>query len=121
MAKRARKRRRPARPGVILNPDVADDDDDSPAKSSGESPSGSGLIAAVRANLVNRKPGFRPWYERIAPEHLAELEELRAEWRAGRLGSQLRPVAVEVVAYMQANRIGDIGVQGVVKWLAHRD
>lgn len=31
MAKRpARKRRRPARPGVILNPDVADDSDDDP-------------------------------------------------------------------------------------------
>lgn len=91
------------------------------AQKSGGSPSGSGLLQAVRSNLVTRRPGFRPWYERLAPEHLTELEELRAEWRAGRLGSHLKPVAVEVVAYMQANGISDIGVQGVIKWLGHKD
>jgi hypothetical protein len=75
----------------------------------------------VRANLTTRKPGIRPWHERLSPEHLAELEELRGEWRVGRLGSQLKPVAVEVVAYLHANQISDIGVQGVIKWLGQRD
>ena len=88
------------------------------AKKSDESPaSGSPLLQAVRANLTTRRPGFRPWYERLSPEHLAELEELRAEWRAGRLGSQLKPVAAEVVTYLHANQISDIGIQGVLKWL----
>ncbi len=90
-------------------------------RNAGSPAGGSALLQAVRANLTTRKPGSRPWHERLSPEHLAELEELRAEWRAGRLGSQLKPVASEVVAYLHANQISDIGIQGVIKWLGQKD
>lgn len=61
MAKRARKRRRPARPGVILNPNIADDDDDPPTMGI---PDDDGWVYLKRTEAKGgkekrRKPGKR--------------------------------------------------------------
>jgi hypothetical protein len=62
MAKRARKRR-PARPGVILNPDVADDQDDDPPTMGIPDDDGWVYLKRTEANKrgteKRRKPGRR--------------------------------------------------------------
>lgn len=93
------------------------------SKSGGESraASGSGLLDAVRTSIATSRPGFRPWHERIDPEVAVELEELRREWRAGKLGAKLRPVAAAIVTYLHEHNLSDIGIQGVSRWLEKQD
>ena len=75
------------------------------------------LVQAVRDNMTQRRQGFAPWFLRIAPQHAAELEQLRAAWHRGELGSVRRPVVREVLKWLQANAVADVGEQGVDAWL----
>lgn len=80
-------------------------------------PAKSGLVEAIKTNLRESRPGFRPWNERVAPEHLDELLEVRRQWRAGELGTQLRPVARLISQELQSRGIATVGIQGVQAWL----
>lgn len=77
----------------------------------------SGLVDSVRSQLTTSCHGFRPWHERLPPEHAAEVNELARAWKAGELGSQMRPVAVLVSRWLNENKICTVGIQGVTAWL----
>jgi hypothetical protein len=50
-----------------------------------------------------------------------ELLEVRRQWQAGELGTQLRPVAKLLAQELQARGISTIGIQGVQAWLRNQD
>jgi hypothetical protein len=84
-------------------------------------PEKSGLADLIKKNLRESRPGFRAWHERVAPEHMDELLEVRRQWQAGELGTQLRPVAKLLAQELQARGISTIGIQGVQAWLRNQD
>jgi hypothetical protein len=64
---------------------------------------------------VRHGPGR--WYERVAPEHLAELAAIKAAWQAGELGTRKKTLARDLSVRMRARGISDVGEQGVIAWL----
>lgn len=79
-----------------------------------------GLVDAVKASLAVSRPGFLAWHQRVAAEHQDELVELKRQWQAGELGTQLRPVAKLISQELEARGIASIGIQGVQTWLKDR-
>jgi len=77
-----------------------------------------GLVAAVIESLPTRVHGNAPWYERVAPEHLDELAELKAAWKSGRLGVPRMTAARHISAQLRERGISPVGRQGVDEWLA---
>lgn len=52
------------------------------------------LLDDAVARARNAKPGKRPWYEKLSPEQLAELNDAREKWASGVLGDlQIRAFA----------------------------
>ena len=76
-----------------------------------------GLLEDVRRALSNARYGPASWYERLAPEHRAELDAIKAEWTAGRLGSRRKTLARALASNMRARGISNVGEQGVIAWL----
>jgi len=76
------------------------------------------LVAAVIESLPTRVHGNAPWYERVAPEHLDELAELKAAWKSGRLGVPRMTAARHISAQLRERGISSVGRQGVDEWLA---
>lgn len=81
-----------------------------------QSPSGS-LLDDVREAMAAVRHGSKRWYERVAPEHQAELAAIKAAWLAGELGNRRKTLARDLSARLRARGICDIGEQGVVSWL----
>jgi hypothetical protein len=77
-----------------------------------------GLVAAVIDALPTRIHGNAPWYERVAPEHLEELVELKDAWKSGRLGVPRMTAARHISAQLRERGISPVGRQGVDEWLA---
>jgi len=77
-----------------------------------------GLVAAVIDALPTRIHGNAPWYERVAPEHLEELVELKAAWKSGKLGVPRMTAARHISAQLRERGISPVGRQGVDEWLA---
>jgi hypothetical protein len=59
----------------------------------------------------------RPWWDRIDPAHLAELEPVRARFLAGGYDASKRQMARTISAHLRAAGIADVGEQGVISWL----
>jgi hypothetical protein len=62
------------------------------------------------------KKGFKPWHEKVPADLLAELEEVRRQYRSGALGGTKTGTATALSKALQARGI-DIGQRGVEKWL----
>lgn len=82
-----------------------------------KSQSGS-LVAAVLEQLPRVIHGNAPWYERVAPEHQAELAEIKAAWLAGEFKVPRNTAARFISAELQKRGISPVGRQGVSEWLA---
>lgn len=80
-------------------------------------PSGS-LLDDVRKAMANVRHGSKRWYERVAPEHQAELVAIKAAWLAGELGKRKKTLARDLSTRLRARGISDVGEQGVVAWLS---
>jgi len=76
-----------------------------------------GLLDDVRRAVSDARHGPATWYERLAPEHRAELDAIKAEWTAGELGSRKKTVARALAENMRVRGISDVGMQGVIAWL----
>ena len=76
------------------------------------------LVDAVIESLPTRIHGNAPWYERVAPEHLEELVELKAAWKSGRLSVPRRTAARHISSELRERGISKVGTQGVDEWLA---
>ena len=80
-------------------------------------PSGS-LLDDVREAMANVRHGSKRWYERVAPEHQAELVAIKAAWQAGELGKRKKTLARDLSTRLRARGISDVGEQGVIAWLS---
>lgn len=68
------------------------------------------------------RPGFQPWFKRLPPEALAELEAMRDRWRAGGYGELPQRHAAEVVLKWGTERGYKMpsATWAVVRWLTGR-
>jgi hypothetical protein len=84
----------------------------------GKKRQGGSLVDAVIESLPRKVHGTAPWHERVAPEHKAELEELRAAWKSGELKVPRNTAARFIAAQLHERGISTVGTQGVNEWLA---
>jgi hypothetical protein len=80
-------------------------------------PKTSNLAEAIFSRAANTRHGSVPWYLKVSPEVLAELEQIRADWESGRTGLQKRAVARAIMAEMQSRGLPVCGIQGIEGWL----
>lgn len=76
-----------------------------------------GLLDDVRSSMSAYRHGPAPWYERVAPEHAAELAAIKAAWLAGELGNRKKTLARNISSKLRARGISQVGEQGVISWL----
>lgn len=81
----------------------------------GKKSSGTLLEEAVSTAVVLK--GSQPWYRRVAPEHQAELQQARADWKAGKINLPLRVFARSLSRVLRSRGISTVGEQGVETWL----
>lgn len=65
--------------------------------------------------------GTIPWYRKLPEKHLAEVLELKAAWRAGRVSFPLRTFSRAISKSLRERGIATIGEQGVQAWLTRDD
>ena len=75
------------------------------------------LLDDVRESLAASRHGPARWHERLAPEHQAELADLKAAWLAGELGDKKKTVARSISRRLKDRGICIIGCHGVIAWL----
>jgi len=73
------------------------------------------LDEAVTTAVVSK--GIQPWHRRIAPEHLPELEQAKADWKAGKINLPLRVFARSLSRVLRSRGISPVGEQGDETWL----
>ena len=76
-----------------------------------------GLLDDVRKAISDARHGPATWYERLTPEQRDELDAIKAEWKAGELGTRKKTLARSLSDNMRARGISDVGLQGVITWL----
>lgn len=76
---------------------------------------GSLLEEAVSTAVVTH--GTQPWYRRVSAEHQAELQQVKADWKAGRIKLPLRVFARSLSKVLNDRGISPVGHQGVESWL----
>ena len=82
-------------------------------------PGASGLRDAVLADVPPPRRGNPPWYERIDAETLAELEQIRTEWRAGTVNTSRWQMAGSIARQL-ASRGYHPSQLVVDRWLSQR-
>lgn len=76
------------------------------------------LLDEMKTLQPARSRGPLPWYLRVAPEHAAELEQLRQAFHRGEFGdATLNAVAENLSAVIRSRGISTVGPQGVIRWL----
>lgn len=75
------------------------------------------LADAIRAAVPPGPVRSKAWWQAIAPDVLAELEAVKADWKAGRLPGSKAALARAIQAELSARGLSDIGSQGVTAWL----
>lgn len=73
------------------------------------------LLDAVRASLPQRK-GFAPWYETLPDDLKAEVEDIKAAWKAGKIQASKTGLSASLSSAL-AERGIKIGHLGVTRWL----
>lgn len=72
------------------------------------------LIEEVAQNLPRVK-GLRPWHETLPPDLQVECEQVKAAWRAGKMGTKTG-LAWALSKSLKTRGI-EIGHYGVMRWL----
>lgn len=75
------------------------------------------LADSIRTRAVNGRHGSVPWYLRLPPQVLAELDLIRRDWESGATGLHKRAMARAIIAEMKARGLPVSGIQGVERWL----
>lgn len=78
------------------------------------------LADAIRAAVPAITRRNVCWWERLDAATLAELEAIRAEWRAGRLPGSKAALARAIAEQLVARGLSDVGKQGVTTWLSEK-
>lgn len=74
------------------------------------------VVDEIAAEIANRQAPLR-WFQRVAPEHVATLAEIREGWLAGKFGGKRRPAARIISKWLSDHGIAQVGEQGVEEWL----
>lgn len=75
------------------------------------------LSDAIRAAIPPVTARGQPWWKKIPAEVLAELEQLRDDWYAGRQPGSKTAVARAISEELTRRKLSDVQRQGVVTWL----
>ena len=73
------------------------------------------LLDDVKATLPSRR-GPSPWYERLEPKLLAEMESLRSQWASGQLKATKSALGKSLSKALAARGVR-INPAGVTEWL----
>jgi hypothetical protein len=71
----------------------------------------------IRKALPTRAGGALPWYEKCSAETRKELEDVKREWRSGKITVPKWTLARTISATLKQDDILNIGAWGVVRWL----
>jgi hypothetical protein len=77
----------------------------------------SDIIALIRAEIPPASDRHRPWWLRVAPEHVETVAAIHSAWHDGIFGTAKYPAARAISTKLRDLGI-DIGEQGVVRWLS---
>lgn len=75
------------------------------------------LADAIRAAVPPSPIRSRAWWHGLPPDALAELEAVKADWKAGRLPGSKSALARAIQAELSARGLSDVGIQGITAWL----
>jgi hypothetical protein len=67
-----------------------------------------------------RRYGFPAWHEKLPPDALAELEAIRADWHAGKLGLSKWTLSTSISKSLTERGLPSAGPGEIVKWLARK-
>ena len=73
------------------------------------------LVDDVLSRAARSTPGFAPWYERLPPEAVAELEAVRAAFNPA--VHQKKTYAKAIISAFEERGWSICGPQGVINWL----
>jgi len=79
-----------------------------------------GLLADLRDAMSKVRHGGKRWHEKLSPEHLEELSQIKTAWLAGELGTRKKTLARTISIKLRERGISDVGEQGVIAWLGER-
>lgn len=78
------------------------------------------LASDIAARIVNKRPGFPTWFERLPAEMQTALDEVRERWQEGQIAGQQRAFAIALAAEVASRGFPEPGVQAVVAWIRKR-
>lgn len=90
------------------------------AKPKPPAPGASGLRDAVLADVPPPRRGNPPWYERLDAHTLAELEQIRTEWRAGTVNTSRWRLAESIARHLAGRGLYHPSALVVDRWLSQR-
>lgn len=73
------------------------------------------VIDEVLGNIAERLP--QAWHQRVAPEHIDTLRQIKEAYLAGRFGKQKKPAADAIAKTLRDRGIANVQHQGVIAWL----
>lgn len=74
-----------------------------------------GLIDEIKSHIPSRSA--KRWTDRVAPDHLPTLNEIKRAYHAGEFGSAKKPACDGISKYLHDHGIATVGFQGVLTWL----
>lgn len=79
------------------------------------------LVAAAKASEGRPRNGIQPWYRRLPPDRLAELEDIRDRYERGEFGRLTQCEAANAIMLWGAEHGLDIPKRWtVVRWLTRK-
>jgi hypothetical protein len=75
------------------------------------------LLDSLRDSMSQARHGGKRWHEKLMPEQLAELAEIKTAWLAGELGTRKKTLARAISANLAERGICNVGMYGVIAWL----
>ena len=90
------------------------------AKQKRPAPGAGGLRDAVLADVPPPRRGNLPWHQRLDAETLAELEQIRADYRAGKVNTSRWRLAASVARHLAGRGLGSPSTLVVDRWLGER-
>lgn len=78
------------------------------------------LASDIAAKIVEKRPGFPTWFDRLPADLQSGLRDVRRRWEAGEIESRKKPLAVAIAAEVAERGFPEPGVQAVLSWLSKK-
>lgn len=73
------------------------------------------LLDAVRSTLPQRR-GYAPWYETLPADLKAEVDDIKAAWKAGKIQASKTGLSASLSRALEERGV-KIGYLGIARWL----